>query len=175
MNETRAAEHAASTRRDFLKLFTGGLGFLFALVLAIPLVGTLVGTVYRTKKLHWAKVADVDSLPLEQPMKLSWLTEKADEFVRERVERDVWAVRHSPSEVSIFSPICPHLGCRYNWHPDKHEFICPCHGSIFSISGKVLGGPAPRPLDTLRWKLENGELYVEWERFEVGISKKVRL
>ncbi len=175
MNEMQSAGHGGSTRRGFLKLFIGGLGSLVAIVLAIPIVGTLVGTIYRTRKLHWAKVAEMDSLPLGQPVKLSWVDEKENEFIRERVERDVWAVKRSPGEVIVFSPICPHLGCRYNWHPDKHEFICPCHGSIFSVTGKVLGGPAPRPLDTLPHKVENGELHVEWERFEVGISEKIRV
>jgi menaquinol-cytochrome c reductase iron-sulfur subunit len=178
MNEMPSAEHSedgGSTRRRFLILFTGVLGSLFAFVLAIPLVGTLVGTIYRERKLKWAKVGEVDSLPVGQPVKLSWMAEKADEFVRERVERDIWAIKHTPTEVTVFSPICPHLGCRYNWHPDKHEFICPCHGSIYSITGKVLGGPAPRPLDTLRHKLEDGALYVEWERFEVGTPKKIRI
>ena len=34
-------------------------------------------------------------------------------------------------------------------------------------------GPAPRPLDTLPEKVENGELWVEWERFKLGIHEKV--
>jgi menaquinol-cytochrome c reductase iron-sulfur subunit len=178
MNEMRSdehPEHEGSTRRGFLKLFAGALGSLVAIVLAIPLVGTLVGTIYREKRLQWTKVGEVDSLPVQQPVRLSWMAEKADEFVRERVERDVWAIKHSLTDVTVFSPICPHLGCRYNWHPGRREFICPCHGSIFSITGKVMGGPAPRPLDTLRWRLEKGELFVEWERFQVGIPEKIRV
>jgi menaquinol-cytochrome c reductase iron-sulfur subunit len=54
-----------------------------------------------------------------------------------------------------------------------YEFACPCHGSIYSIAGKVLGGPAPRPLDTLPMKLEKGELFEEWEMFRVGIPRKI--
>ncbi len=174
MSENLFAQ-GGSTRRRFLKLFTGVLGTVVAAIVAVPLVGTLVGTIYRMKKLQWAKAGAMESLPLEQPVKLSWMAEKSDEFVRQDVERDVWVIKHSPTEVTVFSPICPHLGCRYNWHPNKHEFICPCHGSIYSITGEVLGGPAPRPLDTLPWKLEKGEIYVEWERFEVGIPEKIRI
>jgi menaquinol-cytochrome c reductase iron-sulfur subunit len=85
---------------------------------------------------------------------------------------NIWAVKNSSSDVTVFSPICPHLGCRYKWHADSQHFICPCHGSVFSIDGKVLGGPAPRPLDTLPTKIENGELFVEWELFKEGISQK---
>ena len=175
MNKSLSAEEGGGTRRGFLKAATAVLGSVVALVLGIPLIGTVVGTIYRMRKLNWAKVAEVDSLPLEQPVKLSWTDQKVDEFIRERVERDVWAIKHSPAEVTVYSPVCPHLGCQYNWHPDKHAFICPCHGSIYSITGKVLGGPAPRPLDTLPTKLENGVLYVEWERFEAGIPQKIRV
>jgi menaquinol-cytochrome c reductase iron-sulfur subunit len=173
MNETRRMDQRESSRRGFLKLFTAALSALVALVLGIPLVGALVGSIYRTKKLRWARVSDIDSLPVGKPVKLSWRDIESDVFIRERVERDVWALKHSPTEVTVFSPICPHLGCRYDWHPDRNEFICPCHGSIYSINGKVLGGPAPRPLDTLPTRLENGELYVEWGRFVVGISEKI--
>jgi len=43
MNEMQSGEHGGSTRRRFLKLFTGTVSSLFALVLGIPLVGALVG------------------------------------------------------------------------------------------------------------------------------------
>jgi ubiquinol-cytochrome c reductase iron-sulfur subunit len=38
--------------------------------------------------------------------------------------------------------ICTHLGCV----PNKTEqgWLCPCHGSIYDNSGRILSGPAPR-------------------------------
>jgi quinol-cytochrome oxidoreductase complex cytochrome b subunit len=39
--------------------------------------------------------------------------------------------------------------------------------------GNVLGGPSPRPLDTLPGKIEDGILYVQWEQFRVGAPEKV--
>jgi menaquinol-cytochrome c reductase iron-sulfur subunit len=110
---------------------------------------------------------------LEQPVRISWRDVETDAFIQERVERDVWAVKHSSTEATVFSPICTHLGCRYSWDADRRQFLCPCHGSIFSVDGKVVGGPAPRPLDTLPTKVENGKLYVEWERFVVGVPDKI--
>ena len=44
------------------------------------------------------------------------------------------------------SAICTHLGCITQWNPEPHSISCPCHGSSFSEDGKVLQGPAPRPL-----------------------------
>ncbi len=37
---------------------------------------------------------------------------------------------------------CPHLGCALKWNETEHSWDCPCHGSRFSESGKVLDGPA---------------------------------
>jgi nitrite reductase/ring-hydroxylating ferredoxin subunit len=42
------------------------------------------------------------------------------------------------------SATCTHLGCavvKIEW-----GYQCPCHGSRFDSSGKVLAGPAPKPL-----------------------------
>lgn len=37
---------------------------------------------------------------------------------------------------------CPHLGCALKWNSAEHSWDCPCHGSRFSESGKVLDNPA---------------------------------
>src|SRR5512136_242870 len=146
------APQPESTRRGFLKLITSLMIGLVAAVLAVPLIGGIIGPSFRLKKSRWAGVGDISSLPLEQPTNMKFPYKTEDAYIRETVTHDVWVIKHSASEVTVFSPICPHLGCHYNWDPSKHDFICPCHGSIYSITGKVLGGPAPRPLDTLPWK-----------------------
>jgi Rieske Fe-S protein len=71
-----------------------------------------------------------------------------------------WAVKASTDEVIAFGPQCPHLGCAYHWNAAKHEFLCPCHASTFSIQGEVLTGPAPRALDRYDLKIEQGKLFV---------------
>jgi Rieske Fe-S protein len=50
------------------------------------------------------------------------------------------------------------LGCAYHWEERSSEFLCPCHSSAFSEDGKVISGPAPRPLDRFETKIENGKL-----------------
>lgn len=58
------------------------------------------------------------------------------------------------------SRICTHLGCSVPWDEEQQKFICPCHGSTFSITGEVLTAPAPRPLDTFQVRIENRILKV---------------
>jgi len=41
--------------------------------------------------------------------------------------------------------ICTHLGCVPN--KTKKGWLCPCHGSVYDNSGRIMSGPAPRNLD----------------------------
>ncbi|MCL5097859.1 MAG: ubiquinol-cytochrome c reductase iron-sulfur subunit [Candidatus Omnitrophica bacterium] len=162
-------------RRRFLKRAVGILSVPLAAVFGYPLVAALVGSIYRKSPLAFSKTPGFTAAPEGQPIELSFDYVKTDAYLRQDVVEDVWVIKHSPVKATVFSPICPHMGCRYNWHSKMQEFICPCHGSVFSVTGKVLGGPSPRPLDTLSYKIEGGTLYVEWERFEPGIAEKVRI
>ena len=42
---------------------------------------------------------------------------------------------------------CTHLGCAVPWIAERKQFECPCHASVFDITGSVLKSPAPRALD----------------------------
>ena len=46
--------------------------------------------------------------------------------------------------IKAVSAICTHLGCILE--RSMEGFECPCHGSCYSIEGKVVSGPAPRNL-----------------------------
>lgn len=48
--------------------------------------------------------------------------------------------------ITAISPVCTHKGCLTHWHPDRNEFICPCHGSRYDIEGLVVHGPTTHPL-----------------------------
>lgn len=67
--------------------------------------------------------------------------------------RTKYAVCRSPAnELSVLSPVCPHLKCHVAWNAMAASWDCPCHGSRFDTDGAVIEGPALQPL----------------ERFEVG-------
>ena len=42
--------------------------------------------------------------------------------------------------------VCTHLGCVVPWNRAANKYICPCHGSQYDFTGKVIRGPAPLSL-----------------------------
>lgn len=73
----------------------------------------------------------------------------------------------------LFSPICPHLGCRFAWNAEADRFICPCHGSQFGLEGDKLAGPAPRGLDPLPFRDKDGQAQVTWIQYKSGEPDRV--
>lgn len=87
------------------------------------------------------------------------------------------------SDIIVFSRICPHLGCIYNYVPNWQEvtagyggyvpppprrhalMACPCHLSIYDPAdpqqpGRVLSGPAPRPPRTFLYEIRGNQIVV---------------
>lgn len=72
-------------------------------------------------------------------------------------DKPLIVTRTSKSDVVCFSAICTHKGCTVE--PAGKELHCPCHGSRYSATtGKVLGGPAPKPLPKIPVQVDSGEV-----------------
>lgn len=61
--------------------------------------------------------------------------------------------RGADGTVRAFSASCTHLGCRLDRIVDG-VIVCPCHGSRFEGNGRVVSGPAVRPLTMLHVSLD---------------------
>jgi ubiquinol-cytochrome c reductase iron-sulfur subunit len=62
--------------------------------------------------------------------------------------RENWSVQG----IVCYSKICTHVGCPISLNErTTHHLLCPCHQSTFDLAnnGKVLFGPAARPLPQL--------------------------
>ncbi|MGK5533611.1 FAD-dependent oxidoreductase [Streptomyces sp. URMC 129] len=54
--------------------------------------------------------------------------------------------RDEEGTVHAVSARCTHLGCLVAFNAAETTWECPCHGSRFAVDGRVLQGPATRPL-----------------------------
>ena len=62
---------------------------------------------------------------------------------------------------------CAHLGCPVRWVDAAERFICPCHGGVYDLLGRRVGGPPVRPLDRFYTRV-NGENVEVGPRFSVN-------
>jgi menaquinol-cytochrome c reductase iron-sulfur subunit len=160
------------SRRNFMVRAIVGIFVFIGAVLAIPFGGFGILPALRREKPEWSDVGTITDLPVDEPEQRRFLQIVKSGWQEQKQERSIWIVKRADGTVTAYSPNCPHLGCGYRWFSVDKEFKCPCHGSVFDINGKVLAGPAPRPLDTLPAKVDNGKLLVQYEVFQLGISKK---
>jgi menaquinol-cytochrome c reductase iron-sulfur subunit len=163
------------SRRSFFRTVTGLIAGVIGFGLAVPLTAYFISPALSRRKQDWVPIGKIKDLPIGVPTNLDYHMAVKDGWMEKKTTKAVWVVRQQNEEVKVFSPICPHLGCGFRWRQKDRQFQCPCHGSVFAISGKVVGGPAPRPLDELPSKIEDGVLKVIYKEFKSGLTKPVEL
>jgi menaquinol-cytochrome c reductase iron-sulfur subunit len=165
----------AGTRRRFFQWVTRAAAGFIGLSLAVPLVGYVISPAFKRRAQSWVDVAALDELFAGKPKQVDYVATVQDGYLETQTQKAVWAVKQADGQVTVFSPMCTHLGCGYHWNEGEQKFKCPCHGSVYDVSGRVVAGPAPRPLDTLPAKTENGRLLVMYKEFKSGVAGKVEL
>lgn len=55
-------------------------------------------------------------------------------------------VTRADDRVVALSSVCTHQGCHVK--PSGRFLLCPCHGSTYDLDGRVVRGPADKPLAT---------------------------
>jgi cytochrome b6-f complex iron-sulfur subunit len=59
------------------------------------------------------------------------------------------------------SAVCTHLGCTVQYRSDLREVWCPCHDGKYTVDGKNISGPPPRPLEEFDVVLEGNNIYAQ--------------
>jgi Rieske Fe-S protein len=112
------------------------------------------------------------------PAVLEKVYQGKDMEFRDATGMSVWVNKKEVPYIA-FSGKCPHLGCGYKWRQHKllgQVFLCPCHLSIYDAAGKVLDGPAPRPLDALPIKVSaSGDVQIVDMEFKAGTKAQIRI
>ncbi len=69
---------------------------------------------------------------------------------------EILLTQASAGTIVALSAICTHQGCTVTG--DGRGLVCPCHGSVFDLSGANVSGPAPRPLATVDVHVVDGDV-----------------
>ena len=163
------------TRRTFFRWVTTIAAGMIGIGLAIPLIGYVISPALKRREHSWVEVGSVDELPVGRPKQFDYVQTIQDGWMESRTQKAVWAVKQAGGRVTVFSPLCTHLGCGYRWEDADRKFKCPCHGSVYDADGKVLAGPAPRRLDVLPSKIEDGRLFVMYKEYKAGLRESVEI
>lgn len=59
------------------------------------------------------------------------------------------AVYNDGETTHVLSPVCPHAGCYVQFNIAERTWDCPCHGSRFAATGRLMSGPAVSDLAPL--------------------------
>jgi Rieske Fe-S protein len=73
---------------------------------------------------------------------------------------EIFLVRSAKGSVTALEATCRHMGCPVAWTAKDDRFECPCHGSEYAISGKVVHGPATKNLYQHNVALRAGQVWV---------------
>ncbi|MGH7609036.1 MAG: ubiquinol-cytochrome c reductase iron-sulfur subunit [Candidatus Dormibacteria bacterium] len=151
------------SRRRFLLLGINAAGAGTALLIAAPIVGSVLSPVFARRRTPWVMVADVGQVAVGVPTAYVVNLPIDEGWQVPPVPRTVYVVKlnlNGKVQMLTLSNICTHMQCDVHWDLNLQEFLCPCHGGLYSIDGTNIGGPPPWPLFRYQHKLVGNTLYV---------------
>ena len=146
------------SRRSFYLGAVYGMWAAIAAALGIPALIYLFFPPKVRKAEEWVEVGDVSKLAPDSPVEMVFRRNRTDGWKVISEKGTAWVVKQTDNSIVAFGPQCTHLGCAYHWEESKNDFLCPCHSSVFSVDGKVVSGPAPRPLDRFDIQVKGSKL-----------------
>ena len=77
----------------------------------------------------------------------------------DQLQAPVYLTKINESEYSAISMLCTHKSCELK--PAGINLVCPCHGSEFSNTGKVLSPPAEKDLKKYNITSDMENIYIQ--------------
>ena len=143
-------------RRTLVALVNGAVAVLGGALTS--LLGVFALKPGRTSSTdRWIKAGSLDDLKADLPTAKVLVVPRVDGWYRERAPRTVFLVWDGDRQVRALSATCTHLGCQVTFDAEAKKFKCPCHGGVYDVTGKVLEGPPPRPLEVIEARIESGD------------------
>lgn len=157
-------------RRSFLGVLSGLIAAGISAVLGVNIGKFAVSPALSASGAeNWAELGPVAEIEEGKPVKRNIVVSQDAGWGKFQSQKAVWVIRNG-EKITVFTAVCPHLGCTVNAKSDV--FICACHDSKWDVAGNTQGGPTPRGLDALEHKVENDVLKIRYQDFKQGIPQK---
>jgi menaquinol-cytochrome c reductase iron-sulfur subunit len=151
------------TRRRFMTATAHTAGAIAAASFTIPALGFALAPVFERVPHHWSIAGPTDMFVDNNYIPVTITTNPGLGEVGKQL---VYVRKHNPQldtdpydrnrPFIAISNRCAHAGCPVRWVEAAERFICPCHGGVYDILGRRVGGPPPRPLDRFYTRVRNG-------------------
>lgn len=149
-----------TSRRSFFIGAIYGIWGVMAAAMGLPALVYLLLPPKVRQENEWVDIGDISKLTPNSPVEMTFRRNRVDGWKIISEKSTAWVVKQPDNQVVAFGPQCTHLGCAYHWEDAKDQFLCPCHSSLFAPDGKVVSGPAPRPLDRYQTKIQGSKLLI---------------
>ena len=149
-------EKITPARRQFLTRLSLGLGGLGAALVGIPVVGFLLGPLFRGVADQWRSVGRAESFEAGQTVEVSFKDASPEAWAGVTAKTAAWLRHEGNQQFTAYSVNCTHLGCPVRWLAGADLFMCPCHGGVYYKNGDVAAGPPPKPLTRYPVRVRDG-------------------
>ena len=164
------------TRRKFLfkvaLLVNGAVGA----VLAVPVLGYVLGPVFRKQngENFWVPTGNLQQFPPGQTRLAQFRDPNGTPADGQTRNLPCWVRNIDGKRFQVFAINCAHMDCPVHWFPQSKVFLCPCHGGVYYQDGSVAAGPPPRGLYEYRYKIVGDQLMI-WAGELPTLSTEARL
>ena len=157
-----AAATASHGRRVFLFKLALLLNGAVGVVLAVPIVGYLLGPAFKKKSSEnsWIDLGSAEDFPVGETRLASFRNPITTAWDGQTGNIPCWVRRVSAGEFQVFAINCAHLGCPVRWFPQSKLFLCPCHGGAYYEDGSRASGPPERGLFEYDHRIDSGRLMI---------------
>ena len=156
------AKAALHSRRAFLFKLSVMLNAAVGAVLAVPLVGYLLGPALKkgSNTGSWIVLGGINDFPVGETRLSDFRSPVASFDDGDTAKVACWVRRISDRQFQVFAVNCAHLGCPVRWFAQSKLFLCPCHGGAYYEDGSRASGPPERGLFEYRYRLDGDSLVI---------------
>lgn len=146
--ESAALNAAGRSRRTFLFKLSLLLNGAVGVVLAVPIVGYLLGPAAKKAAAakSWVPLGPLSDFPEGQTRLVNFRNPVTTKWDGATGDIPCWVRRVAGNKFQVFAINCAHLGCPVRWFAQSQLFLCPCHGGAYYADGSRASGPPERGL-----------------------------